>query len=54
MAINAIHTVGIIAKVSRMNQTFCSYVANDIIMLVKLFCTRARNKKTAKPVMIIG
>lgn len=54
MAINAIHTVGIIAKVSCMNQTFCSYVANDIIMLVKVFCTQARNKKMVKPVMILG
>ena len=54
MAINAIHTVGIIAKVSRMNQTFCTYVANDVTMLVKVFCTRARIMKTAKPAMILG
>ena len=54
MAINAIHTVGIIAKFTRMNETFCTYVANDVTMLVKVFCTRARNMKTGKPVMILG
>ena len=54
MAINVIHTVGIIAKVSRMNQIFCTYVLNDATMLVKVFCTCARDMKTAKPVMILG
>ena len=54
MAINATHTVGIIAKVSRMNQTFCTYVTNDVTMLVKVFCTCARKMKTGKPVMIVG
>ena len=54
MAINAIHTVGLIAKVSRMNQTVYTNLANDVTRLVKVFCTRARNMKTAKPLMILG
>ena len=47
-------TVGIIAKVKCMNQTFCTYLANDVTMLVKVFCTCSCNMKTGKPVMILG